>query len=64
MTKKLWVDPPEGWRYGFPQIWDGTKDPDVYTWLSLAGYPDHVRECYGAHFYMRMWEVAEDSNAE
>ena len=61
---KLWVDPPEGWRYGFPQIWDDSKDPDVYNWLYWAGYPDEVRESYGNHFYMRMWQVAEDSNAE
>ena len=44
---KLWVDPPEGWRWGFPQIWDSTKDPDVDNWLYWAGYPDQVRESYG-----------------
>ena len=61
---KLWVDPPSGWRYGFPQIWDSTKDPDVDNWLESAGYPWTVRESYGQHFYMRMWEVAEDDNNE
>jgi len=60
---KLWVDPPGGWRYGFPQIWDGSKDPDVDTWMRQAGYPDEVRETYGQHFYMRMWEAVEDDNA-
>jgi len=59
---KLWVDPPGGWRYGFPQIWDSTKDPDVDNWLYWAGYPDEVRESYGKHFYMRMWEVVEEDN--
>jgi hypothetical protein len=59
---KLWVDPPGGWRYGFPQIWDGSKDLDVDNWMRQAGYPDEVRETYGKHFYMRMWEVVEDDN--
>jgi hypothetical protein len=59
---KLWVDPPEGWRYGFPKIWDGSKDPDVDTWMRQAGYPDEVRESYGKHFYMRMWEAVDDDN--
>ena len=59
---KLWVDPPGGWRYGFPQIWDGSKDPDVDTWMRQAGYPDEVRETYGKHFYMRMWEAVDDDN--
>jgi hypothetical protein len=59
---KLWVDPPGGWRYGFPQIWDGSKDPDVDSWMRQAGYPDEVRETYGKHFYMRMWEAVDDDN--
>jgi hypothetical protein len=59
---KLWVDPPEGWRYGFPQIWDGSKDPDFYNWLFWAGYPVEVQESYGNHFYIRMWEAVEDDN--
>jgi len=59
---KLWVDPPSGWRYGFPKVWDGSKDPDVDNWMRQAGYPDEVRESYGKHFYMRMWEAVEEDN--
>ena len=59
---KLWVDPPSGWRYGFPKVWDGSKDPDVDSWMRQAGYPDEVRETYGKHFYMRMWEAVEEDN--
>lgn len=61
---KLWVDPPSGWRYGFPKVWDGTKDPDVDNWMRQVGYPDEVRESYGKHFYMRMWEAVEDDNVD
>lgn len=48
---KIWVDPPSGWRYGFPKVWDSDKHPDLRGWLRTAGYPEddlnHVR-CWEA----------------
>jgi len=55
MTNKLWIDPPEGWRYGFPRIWDAEQYPDLEKWLVRMGYPaDHVDF---AMKYCRQWEV-------
>lgn len=48
MSKWMWIDPAEGWRYGFPKLWDGEGDMDV--WLAEQGYPA------GKHCpYFRMW---------
>lgn len=59
-TKKLWVDPPAGWKYGFPKIWDPNKDnKDVYEWIIENGYPRTLAESYKNHFCFRMWEASE-----
>ena len=34
------VDPPSGWRYGFPKTWDRRTDPDMVMWLIKNGYPE------------------------
>lgn len=36
---KWMVDPPSGWRYGFPKTWDADGEPDIYKWMVKAGYP-------------------------
>lgn len=33
-----YIDPPEGWRYGFPKRFDG-DEADVNAWLLANGYP-------------------------
>jgi hypothetical protein len=56
---KLWIDPPSGWRYGFPKIWDPQAEPDLQVWLIESGYPeDQVK--LGLVYY-RQWvaDVAE-----
>lgn len=56
---KLWVDPPSGWQYGFPKIWDDQEEPDMTKWLSDNGYPESEK-CP----YVRMWNVEEKENTE
>ena len=29
----IWVDPPEGWKYGFPAIYDPEKDGQMSDWI-------------------------------
>ena len=50
------VDPPSGWAYGFPRVWDGEEPLDMF--LYNHGYPQS--EIAFALNYMRMWPV-EDS---
>ena len=57
---KKWIDPPSGWKYGFPRVFDTEKDGDMYEWLTANGYPEKVRESYGEHFYIRQWLTEEE----
>lgn len=36
---ELLVDPPSGWRYGFPKVWNRKTHPDMKAWLIENGYP-------------------------
>jgi len=42
MRRPYWVDPPQGWRYGFPLLYDPGKDGDLARWLVVNGYPEHL----------------------
>jgi len=57
---KVWVDPPEGWRYGFPKVWDNELHTNLYHWLDDRGYPPNVREGYGEYFMIRQWKVEDE----
>lgn len=37
---ELLVDPPSGWRYGFPKVWNRKTHPDMKAWLIENGYPE------------------------
>ena len=54
--KVLMIDPPSGWKYGFPKelTVDGTQT--VIEWLIDNGYPKHEIERFGDHFPCRHWE--------
>lgn len=52
---KLWVDPAEGWKHGFPRIWDDEKHPDCNAWLRECGYPYADK-----NWPIRMWPVAQE----
>jgi hypothetical protein len=41
---KVMVDPPDGWRYGFPRVWDRAKFPDCREWMIKNGYPRRLAE--------------------
>jgi hypothetical protein len=50
---KYWVDPPSGWRYGFPKIWDSEEYPNIVGWLLKSGYP--AKDIEFTCGYLRMW---------
>lgn len=58
MMTKFWVDPPSGWRYGFPKIWDSDVIHDVADWLFYEGYPEPTIA------FVRMWPVEEKENVD
>jgi hypothetical protein len=54
MTDKVqstWVDPPSGWKYGFPKLWD--RQVEFEQWLIDNGYPEKDIEL--ACNYSRYW---------
>jgi hypothetical protein len=39
LQKPYYVDPPSGWRYGFPKLYDPLKDGPMREWMIANGYP-------------------------
>ena len=55
-TKRI-IDPPEGWKYGFPKevpedIWQSNK---LTEWLVEQGYPKDQIDALGDNFWCRTW---------
>lgn len=43
-TRPFWVDPAAGWSYGFPRLYDPSKDGDMNAWLVSNGYPQYLAD--------------------
>ena len=56
-SNMMWVDPPEGWRYGFPAIYDPVKDGKMRDWIVRKGYPLLTIKEYGESWMVRTWPV-------
>ena len=54
---QIWVDPPEGWKYGFPAIYDPEKDGQMSDWIVRKGYPLLTIKEYGESWAVRCWPV-------
>jgi hypothetical protein len=60
---KIWmVDPPSGWKYGFPKKLDEDelKEMTFEQWLVKNGYPEEDAEF--AAKYSRWWKYSEDED--
>ena len=61
MTKIHMIDPPGGWKYGFPkELPEGTTD--VLKWLVENGYPQSEIDACGDRFYCGRWTEDRDDN--
>ena len=60
--KVTMVDPPSGWKYGFPKPLpaDYSEGESVIPWLLSEGYPQKEIDNCGKHFYCRYWEQEEE----
>jgi hypothetical protein len=59
---KVWIDPPSGWRWGFPKIYDRVEHgDDLRAWLVTEGYPSEEILRLGDSFYVRSWEHDDGS---
>jgi protein-disulfide isomerase-like protein with CxxC motif len=55
------VDPPSGWCYGFPRVFDIDREKEtIEEWFLSKGYPQSLID-QGMLKYCRYWETdAED----
>lgn len=59
------IDPPSGWRYGFPKAYDRVTDgDDVMAWLAREGYPQTEIDRLGDQFHVRQWYESDPDSAE
>jgi len=55
------IDPPSGWRYGFPkELPKEIKPGGINDWLISEGYPKEVIDDLGEYFHYRMWEKPDE----
>jgi hypothetical protein len=59
----LMVDPPSGWKYGFPKPLPDPHPEDMTQWYLDNGYPQKEIDACGKHFYSRYWEQEIDDDA-
>jgi len=57
VNELLWVDPPEGWKYNFPAIYDPDTDGQLSEWIIKKGYPVSLIQEYGDVWAVRCWPV-------
>ena len=55
------IDPPSGWKYGFPKPIPEDRRKDVLVWLVEEGYPQYIIDELGEYFFCRYWERPEQS---
>lgn len=55
----IWVDPPSGWKYGFPKPRPADLEGDFYEWLVSEGYPQAEIDALGDYFFVRQWVEEE-----
>jgi hypothetical protein len=52
--KRKMIDPPSGWKYGFPKEIPEHVD-DTRAWLIENGYPKEEIDKLGDSFFVRGW---------
>lgn len=58
----MMIDPPEGWRYGFPRRYNDAEDGNMRDFLLKHGYPE--KDVDFAMNNMGQWFPEEDAPNE
>ena len=55
------IDPPQGWKYGFPKPipQEVLSHEKTLKWLVEQGYPQEEIDKYKDKFYCRYWESSD-----
>jgi hypothetical protein len=60
---KVFVDPIEGWKYGFPKFYIKSNKPEnLNKWLTDNGYPAQTIIDYGKSFRYATWEEEKEKD--
>ena len=59
MAVVMYINPPDGWKYGFPKIVPEEHKNRLVEWLIEQGYPQEEIDSRGEHFYSRFWYQEE-----
>ena len=54
------VDPPEGWKFGFPKELPDPPPTNLYAWLVSKGYPLALIDAYEDFFFVRYIHVEDE----
>lgn len=52
-------DPPSGWRYGFPKVYQPQPGESIADTLLRDGYPQHEIDNGGSD-HVRFWEADDE----
>ena len=55
------IDPPSGWKYGFPKPIPDDRINNQLVWLVEEGYPQKEIDNLGEYFFCRTWEQPVES---
>lgn len=61
--RKIIVDPPSGWRYGFPRVYDPRPEETEVSWFARVGYP-WAMIYQGMLKHCRWWDYIPDKTKE
>ena len=61
VKKITYIDPPSGWKYGFPKILPNDVK-DLREWLQENGYPENMTDL--AMKYSRFWTEESETFGE
>jgi hypothetical protein len=60
MAEVTYIDPPAGWKYGFPKVLPEDQIHRTKEWLIEQGYPEAEIDALGENFYCRYWRQEEN----
>ena len=56
---KTYIDPVEGWRYGFPKVLPDNVQ-DINEWLVAEGYPQEQIDAFPQGVPCGMWQEEDE----
>ena len=58
------IDPPSGWKYGFPKVYDNPNNLTATKWCLENGYPKHELNSKGECHWMRFIHTEDENEQE